>query len=143
MDPLSMSASLVTIGALAAQIISIVEKAHELYSSVRNTPKNLRLLLRELSLLSTFLSGFKDDSSRSSQSPGPGFSDALEYCRFALESIQAFSRDLEKSINNAKRGLRQLASYRVTLSEKQLKIHLDRLERAKSMLSLAHQCCMQ
>ncbi|KAL8835963.1 MAG: hypothetical protein Q9170_003120 [Blastenia crenularia] len=137
-----MSASLVTIGALAVQTISIIQQTHELCSSIRDTPRNLRILLEELRLLSTLLSGFKDDVSQSTSSAGREFPTALEYCKHALQSIQAFSTDLDDSIQKAKRGLRHWASFKVTFSEKKLRSYLNRLERAKSMLSLAHQCCM-
>ncbi|KAL8923610.1 MAG: hypothetical protein Q9208_004557 [Pyrenodesmia sp. 3 TL-2023] len=72
-----------------------------------------------------------------------GFMTALDSCKDALESIQEFSTDLENSIKKAKRGLRQWAAVKVSFQERKLKGYLSRLERAKSMLSLAHQVCMQ
>ncbi|KAL9602172.1 MAG: hypothetical protein Q9219_002036 [cf. Caloplaca sp. 3 TL-2023] len=135
-----MSASLITIGALAVQTISIIQKTHELCTSVRDTPDNLRLLLEELHSLSSLLSGFHLQPTHSA---GRELQTALGYCHYALESVKAFSADLERSISSTKSGLRHWASFKVTLSEKKLKRYLDRLERAKSMLSLAHQSCMQ
>lgn len=135
-----MSASLITIGALAIQTISIIQKTQELCASIRDTPRNLQLLLEELQLLSTLLSGFKNNVS---QPLSQGFPDALEHCKHALRSIQAFSKDLEKTIGSSKHSLRHWASFKMIFTEKKMKSHLNRLERAKSMLSLAHQCCMQ
>ncbi|KAL8711000.1 MAG: hypothetical protein Q9225_007197 [Loekoesia sp. 1 TL-2023] len=142
MDPISLSASAITIGALAVQTISTIQKTYELWSLIKDTPGELRSLLEELRLLSTLLISFKIASQPAHCATGV-LSTALEYCKHALESIQAFSTDLNKSILKAKRGLRQWAAFKVTFSEKKLKSHLDRLERAKSMLSLAHQCSMQ
>lgn len=143
MDPLSMSASLITIGALAIQTISILQKTQGLCSSIRDTPRNLQSLLEELQLLSTLLSGFKNNASHPTYGTIHGFPDALEHCQHALRSIQAFSEDLEKSIDSAKHGLRYWASFKTLFTEKKMKSFLNRLERAKSMLSLAHQCCIQ
>lgn len=143
MDPLSMSASVITICALAAQTVSAFQQTYELCSSIKHTPEDLRLLLEELQLLSMLLSGFEDNASEPTYGAGGGFSTALEHCKHALESIQLFCKDLEDSIFKIKRGMRPWTAFKAMLSEKRVKSYLYRLDRAKSMLFLAHQCCMQ
>lgn len=138
-----MSASIITIGALAVQTVCAFQKTYELCSSIKQTPGDLRLLLEELQLLSLLLNSFRDDGSQPAYDASKGFLSALEHCKHDLESIQAFCTNLEDSIINTKRGLRPWAAFKATLSEKKVKKYLNRLDRAKSMLSLAHQCSMQ
>ncbi|KAL9016564.1 MAG: hypothetical protein Q9185_006101 [Variospora sp. 1 TL-2023] len=143
MDPISMSASLITILALIVQTVDAVRKSHDLYSSVKDAPGKLRLLLDELQMLNNLLVASQETALHTNDHSLSGFLTALTYCRDALESVRAFSTDLENSILRAKRGLRQWATVKVVFSDRKLKRHLNRLERAKSMLSLAHQMCMQ
>lgn len=138
-----MSASFITIAGLAIQAFSTIQSSYELYSSIKGAPEDLKALLRELQLLSTLLAGFREIAVCRTDGSMGGFVTALASCKDALESIQTFSTDLENSITKAKRGLRQWAAFKVSFQEKKLKGYLSRLERAKSMLSLAHQICMQ
>ncbi|KAI4156645.1 MAG: hypothetical protein L6R39_001072 [Caloplaca ligustica] len=142
MDPLSVSASAITIGALAVQTVSTIKKAHDLYSAIKDAPENLRSLLEELQLLSTLLASFTE-CARPHHGSGGGLVIALAYCKDTLESIQTFSIDLENAVLRAKWASRQWTALKITFQERKLKGHLNRLERAKSLLSLAHQICMQ
>lgn len=138
-----MSASIITIGALAVQTVGALQKTYELCSSIKHTPRDLRLLLEELQLLSVLLNGFRDSASQPAHDASKDFLSALKHCEDTLESIRFFCTVLEHSIMTTKRGLRPLAVFKATLSEKKVKKYLNRLDRAKSMLSLAHQCSMQ
>ncbi|KAL8762129.1 MAG: hypothetical protein Q9184_001814 [Pyrenodesmia sp. 2 TL-2023] len=116
-----MSASVITIGALAAQTVSTIQHSHDLYTSIKDAPEHLRSLLEELQLLSRLLTGFDKTVLNTHNASTDGLVTALAYCRDALDSIQAFSTDLENSIHQAKGGLRQWAAFKVTFSEKKLK----------------------
>lgn len=138
-----MLASVITIAALAVQTLETVRKSHELYSSIQDAPEKLQLLLDELQLLGTLLAGSREIARHIDDQSVGGFLTALKYCKDALESVQAFSTDLKNSILTARPGLRHWVAFKAIVSNKTLKRHLNKLERAKSMLSLAHQMCIQ
>ncbi|KAL8904039.1 MAG: hypothetical protein Q9207_003531 [Kuettlingeria erythrocarpa] len=139
MDPISMSASILTIGAFAVQALNSIQYSHELYTSIKDAPERLGSLLEELKSLSKLLESFHNNALDKTGGWKDGLDTALAYCTKALESIETFSSELNESIPPAKGGRRQWAAFKVTLSEKKLKHYATRLERAKSMLSLALQ----
>ena len=134
------------IGSLANQIVGSVQQILDLWSSIKDAPENVQSLLEELNLLGNLLSkmsGDGDEAEEQSLSLRQATTEVTRYCQLAPDSIDGVLKHLASEMTSNKRRIRQWAAVKVTVKGKRLEKSLARLERAKSLLTLAYQCYTQ
>ena len=157
-EVLGVAAGAAGLAGVVLQVFDSANRLRQFCSSVKNVPEDLDILLDEISVFSTVIADCareeqqqeastlsststvtKQEQPPSYQSP---FTRANEYCRQAATQLETVLGDSYDSCQ--KKGVRQvLASVKFVFREKEVKKGLQRLERAKSLLSLAQQCLLQ
>lgn len=142
-EVLGIIASGVSIASIAIQIVGSVQQVLDFWSSIRDAPTDIQDLLEEVQLLANLLLELDDNDNDSSGSTRqPTATKAAQYCKNAANSIDAVVKDLADGIAMSK-GRRRWTAVKAVLKEKKMAKSLQRLERAKMMLSLAQQCYTQ
>jgi hypothetical protein len=135
MDPLSISASVVALFTITAQLISAVETITD---SVKTQPAVLRSVIQELTALHLILDKLK---SLSNSNPGTSQEDkalllVLDGCMETYESIGEEMKEIQSSLDRG--SIRKLFTQMSFLSKlKKLDPLRDQLEKFKATLSLA------
>ena len=157
---LGVAASAAGLASLALQVINSANQLKQFCSNVKDVPKDLEILLEEIGVFSAVIA---DCAQEEQQQPPPPYTlssksklpeqqwpssyqtsitRAAENCQQAAVQLENLLADLHDACH--KKGFRQvLASVKFVFREKQVKRGLQRLERAKSLLSLAQQCLLQ
>ena len=142
-EVLGIIASGVSIASIATQIVGSVQQILDFWSSIRDAPTDIQDLLEEVQLLANLLLELDDnDNDHSGSSRQPTATKAAQYCKNAANSIDAVIKDLADGFAMSK-GRRRWTAVKAVLKEKKMAKSLQRLERAKMMLSLAQQCYTQ
>ncbi|MCJ1399660.1 hypothetical protein MMC11_002862 [Xylographa trunciseda] len=142
-EVLGVVASGISIAGLAIQIASSIQQILDFWSSIKGAPTDLQNLLEELGLLAEILSTVDDDTDNDETSPRQNAAvKAARYCQNAASCIEAVVRDLSEGLA-VPRGRRHWTAIKTVLKDKKMSKCLQRLERAKTMLSLAQQCYTQ
>lgn len=142
-EVLGIIASGVSIASIAIQIVGSVQQILDFWSSIRDAPTDIQDLLEEVQLLASLLLELDDnDNDYSGSSRQPAATKAAQYCKNAANSIDAVIKDLAEGFAMSK-GRRRWTAVKAVLKEKKMTKSLQRLERAKMMLSLAQQCYTQ
>ncbi|MCJ1478343.1 hypothetical protein MMC13_007021 [Lambiella insularis] len=142
-EALGAVASGISIGALAIHIASSVQQILEFWSSVKSAPADVQILLEELELLAEILSTVdKNGADAKSSMRQVSAVKALRCCQNAASCIDAVVRDLTDGFAMPQ-GRRYWTAVKAVLKDKRLTKALQRLERAKTLLSLAQQCYTQ
>ena len=143
---LGIVASGVSIGSIAIQIVGSVQQILDFWSSIKDAPSDIQDLLEELQILANLLLEFDNNPNASKQAAA---AKATEYCKNAATSIDSVVKDLADGFKDLADGFamskarRRWTAVKAVLKEKKLTRSLQRLERAKLMLSLAQQCYTQ
>ena len=159
-EVLGVAAGAVGLAGFAFQIIDSASKIRDFCSNVKNAPKDLVVLLEEISLFSFLVADLAQGEQQLQQDvqaqsltltltgqQQPTESQvaiirATELCRQAAAELESLLTELGE--NFQKKGTRLvLASIKFALRRKQVTQGLQRLDRAKSLLSLAQQCLLQ
>ncbi|MCJ1242806.1 hypothetical protein MMC30_000001, partial [Trapelia coarctata] len=109
------------------------------WSSIKDAPTDIQDLLEELQILANLLLEF--DSSPNSPTQVAA-TKAAQYCKNAGVKIDTVVKDLADGFAMSK-GRRRWTAVKAVLKENKMARSLQRLERAKSMLSLAQHCYTQ
>ena len=142
-EALGAAASIISIGSLAIQIVSSVQTMIDYWSSIQDAPGDIESLLEEVRVLSSHLSDFQGDAEGFPDITLKAASEALAFCKNAAHDITSLATDLKAPARKARKGRFYWSAIKTVFSEKKLTRYINRLERAKSMLSLAQQCCIQ
>ena len=140
-EAIGVVASAVGIASFAVQTLQGIQKLSDIYASFRDAPQEVRSLLNELRILANILKEGEDDrSQRPPLSIGQSQCEASQFCKAAADEINALL-EIGKILDAVKTNqwLRFRGSVRAALKRKRIKEHLDRLERAKTLLILACQ----
>ncbi|MCJ1380958.1 hypothetical protein MMC17_004067 [Xylographa soralifera] len=145
-EVLGVVASGITIAGLAIQIASSVQQILDFWASMKGAPADIHNLLEELDLLAEILSsvdGNTDSTDHDETSLRQSATlKAARYCQNAASCIDAVVTDLSDGFAMP-RGRRHWTAVKAVLKDKKMIKCLQRLERAKTMLSLAQQCYTQ
>ena len=139
---LGVAASVVGIGAFAVQIIENVQKLRRGIVTLTHSQAHLESLLDELDLLATLISQL--DYTR------PADLDIVDNrwrvpfccCSKAADNVLAVLRDVQTGFDRT-RMKKASVKIKFVLKEKEIKAHMNKLERAKSMLIIAQQTLLQ
>jgi hypothetical protein len=130
-----------SVASLAIQIVDTIERLHKFWRAIKDAPKNIIDTLDELEVLGGMLmhlhSHLKEDELSNPSDVAARRS--LDYCRRVARELGVIACDLQQGMNgsNARRRwtVVKYVGKKSALDELQA-----RLERAKSMLSLAIEC---
>ena len=145
-EVLGVVAGGISIVSFAIQIASSVQQILDFWASMKGAPQNVQNLLEELDLLAEILSmvngniGIIDNDETSPRHIAT--LKAARYCQSAAKCIDAVVKDLSDGFAMP-RGRRHWTAVKAVLKDKKMSECFRRLERAKTMLSLAQQCCTQ
>ena len=139
-EVLGVVASGISIGSLAIQLASSVQKIIDCWRSMKDAPRNIQSLLEEVKILSHLLVEFDIDEDKDTLQKATTAKE-IELCKAALSDVNDVLAELSL-VTEVQRKRRHWAALKVAFSEKRLSKCLSRLERAKSMLTLAHSCCI-
>ena len=130
--------------ALAIQILGSLREILDFWSSIKNAPDEICQILEELQILAEFICDLDhhDDVKGFNVIRSPATSKARKLYQNTVDSVGAAVDDLKDGFKGNKAQCSWTA-LRAALREKRLKSCLARLERAKSMLSLAQQLYVQ
>ena len=160
-EVLGIAAGAAGLAGFAVQCLDSAQKTKDFLSGVKNAPKNLSLLLDEIQVTSALIADTaKSEQQRQQQdlqlySLATGSSGhpqttsiqvvvlrATGFCQQASVQLEGLLKGLNDGLQ--RKGLRQrFAPLNYMLHKTQVEQGLQRLERAKSLLSLAQQCLLQ
>lgn len=137
MDPLSLTASIITVLHLAHRVSILCLNFH---SSIKSARKDFDRIIEEVNSLRSVLEGFarlvsheEQDSINLQDLEAVAAPDGpLSKCRIELEELEAELHSAKSP--NSKFGIRSISW---TLKEKDVNRRLDRIDRAKQALQLA------
>ena len=136
-DPLSTAASIIAVASLAGNVAAGIIRLHELYSKVKDAPKELRMLLARLEVTGNQLQDFhkllvgrNDDSGSATE--------ALQLCASELEGLSKIVKELLSDVDQG-RWEKVKKSTRALLKEEKIEKLEKRLYNAQFSLSLSAQ----
>src|SRR5271170_3499633 len=109
MEPVGLTASVISIATLAVQLGDALRKAADFWESVEDAPANIRRISRELRLLVNVLSTIKHEyqTGRIQEAYEPMIKDALDLAKEDVDElatiISGLARQLGPANNRAKR----------------------------------------
>ncbi|TGO29917.1 hypothetical protein BPAE_0009g00110 [Botrytis paeoniae] len=138
---LGVVASGIAVAQLAGAIVGSSQKIYSFYSEMKDAPKKLGDLLVEIELLGEVLVDFYDQNSNPTTGQSKVVPKVLKHCRTVIENLDKILKVLEDSLKKDGGMIkRQWRTLKVVLKEKTLEELTERLERAKSLLTLAVNC---
>jgi hypothetical protein len=134
-------ASSIAVAQLPGQIVQNIRNIHDFWQSIRDAPKDLSDALEELELLGDTLVELHKNLDRRAgrQLPGASAIRCMQYCRKVADDLEAIVVDLHKGPND-KKSRQRWAAIKAALRKRALQDLQQRLDRAKSMLTLAISC---
>lgn len=141
MELVGVVASGITVAQLPSQIVQSIRSIHDFWQSIRDAPKDLSDNLEELELLGDTLLELHNNLGRHTghQSPGTSAMRCMQHCRNVADDLEAIVVDLYKGLDGKKSGWHWVA-IKAALRKRALQDFQHRLDRAKSMLTLAISC---
>ncbi|TEY87384.1 hypothetical protein BOTCAL_0003g00650 [Botryotinia calthae] len=138
---LGVVASGIAVAQLAGATVGSTQKIYSFYSEMKDAPKKLGDLLEEIELLGEVLVDFYDQNSPPTTGQSKIVPKVLRHCRTVMDNLDKILNVLEDNLKkDGGRMKKQLRTLKVVLKEKTLEELADRLERAKSLLTLAVNC---
>jgi RNase H-fold protein (predicted Holliday junction resolvase) len=140
-EVLGILAGSIAVGQLTEQIVRGTRNLHDFWHSVRDAPKDIELLLEELKILGDTLTELQSDpgSQAGSELRGPAFTNCLQYCKKTSDELQTVILGLKHNMDGKKVKL-QWGAVKAAFQKGKLQDFQQRLEKAKSMLTLAINC---
>jgi N-terminal domain on NACHT_NTPase and P-loop NTPases len=131
------------LASLAIQIFESIQKLHQLYTSIRDAPKEIHDLLNELDLLADVLRDFTTAANSPLQplsAPSSTQRRAANHCTTVLNILHDITKEFDAKIKvSASNKIMQWASIRVALRRKKLAELRSHIESAKLTLLLTVQ----
>jgi hypothetical protein len=137
-EVLGLFASGIAVAQLADQIVRSIRNIRNFWQSIRDAPKDLNDALEELEILGDTLLELQKDLSDYSgpELPRTAPAKCLQYCRKIADDLEAIVVGLQEGLDG-KRGRRQWAAIKSAFQKRSLQDFHQRLDRARSMLTLA------
>jgi len=129
-----VAAGVVGVASLAIQLADSVKKLKEFCDSVKNVPTEVKETIEEIELLSSVLTTL-DGSITPGATNQQDLKKCVDLCRRGIEQISVFAKAFEDRLLSGKRS----AAIKVVFRMEKMKIPMERLERGKATLLLAHQ----
>jgi hypothetical protein len=137
MEGLSAAASGIAVVSLAIQLAESIKELYEFWDSVKEAPKEIEAIVKELKLLSAVL----DDIQLDQQINGidPIIVDILDSCVSQVESLKAIVQKLEQQCQSSSRKVRQWAALKASFQKDRIGQFRASLQETKTTLILAQQ----
>jgi Fungal N-terminal domain of STAND proteins len=137
-EVLGLFASGIAVTQLADGIVRSIRNIRDFWQSVRDAPKDLNDALEELEILGATLMELQNDLRNHGGRglSGTAASECLQYCRKAAGDLEAIVMGLKQGLD-LKSGRRHWAAIKASFQKRALQDFQQRLDRAKSMLTLA------
>jgi len=134
-------ASGIAVTQFAGQIVQNIRNIHDFWQSIRDAPKDLSDSLEELELLGDTLLELHNNIDRHAghQLPGTSAMRCMQYCRKVANDLEAIIVDLHEGLDG-KKSRRHWVAIKAALRKQVLQDFQQRLDRAKSTLTLAISC---
>ncbi|KAL8742248.1 MAG: hypothetical protein Q9190_005239 [Brigantiaea leucoxantha] len=137
MDGLSAAGSIVTLAALAGQLLRSAVALHEFWSSVKDVPERMLWLGQDLEFIQGHLQRIEQQVTQSSSNHSTaGVDEAFRRCVFYMESLETMVAPWQSQPRQIRRE-RRWRSVKAVLNEKKIKYYKKNLEGAKTSLILA------
>ena len=140
-EALGLASGIIAVTQITGQVASNILKLKALWSEVKDTPKNIDMLLLKLEFLNELLS---EAEKQYPQHQVIFQTDRLailsiQYASQALKNLKALVRDLQDRISAKKKWERGLAKVKVVLKKDTLDGYQEQLNDNLQLLSLAQQ----
>jgi hypothetical protein len=138
-EVLGILASSIAVGQLTEQIVRGTRNLHDFWRSVKDAPKDIELLLEELKILGGTLTELQSDSGSQdgSELRGSAVTNCLQYCKRTSDEFETVILGLKHNMDDKKV---KWGAVKAAFQKGKLQDFQQRLEKAKSMLTLAINC---
>jgi N-terminal domain on NACHT_NTPase and P-loop NTPases len=139
MEPVGLTASIISIATLAVQLGDALRKAAEFWESVEDAPASIRRISRELRLLVNVLSTIKHkhQTGHIQEAYEPMIKDALDLAKEDVDELAMIISGLARQLGPANcRAKRQCGKIQIVLKGGKISKFRNSLENVKSILSL-------
>lgn len=130
----------ISVGSLAIQIIDSIHKLRSFCAAVRDAPACISDVLEELEILSDTLLHICQDDEFNQAAADSGLQRSLTYCNRVADELHSIMRDFTRCFNIGTKAKMTWSKVKFALKKNDIRDLLGRLERAKSILSIAIQC---
>jgi len=140
-EVLGVVASSIAVAQLADRIVQSIRKIHDFWKSIRGAPQELNDALEELEILGDTLMELHTllNKRDKPELPGNAAMKCLSYSRKVADDLETIVIGLRQGLDG-KRGPREWAAMKTAFQKRTLQGFQQRLDRAKSMLTLAISC---
>ena len=136
-EAIGVVASGIGIASFVIQIISNIQTIYNFWKSIKGAPEDIGNTIEELRVLAAILKDLPNiPNSNGTPSTPISILECLQHCRKALDDSSLIVSKLHSGILGNKRQ-KQWTSIKSVLGKTQMRDFIQRLERAKSTLSLA------
>lgn len=134
MEALAGASSVIAVVGLAGQVVQGCGYLNSVFSSIKNAPHDLELLIRELEIIQVVAGALSDENFRNSPVPmGWDPTPALEFCMEAIGKAQKLALAYGGPNGNVDH-MKMRKRVQMGMSQEKIRKHLGRLERAKTHL---------
>jgi hypothetical protein len=133
-EAFGVAAGVFGVVSLSIQLAESVQKVKSFYANVKNAPPRLADLLDEIAEMSELISELEQEQRSTSVVTSPLMKRCIESSLKAVEYFAAFSVELDTRVKRRKIG----GGVKFALGQEEIGRMLNRVERAKSLLTLAY-----
>jgi hypothetical protein len=140
-EVLGVVASGIAVAQLADKIVRSIRNIYDFWRTISDAPKDLNDALEELKILGETLMELQNDLNKHKghELTGTAAKNCLQYCRRVADNLEVIVLGLQHNLDG-KKGRRQWAAIKAAFQKRSLREFQQRLDRARSMLTLAISC---
>jgi hypothetical protein len=133
-EAFGVAAGVFGVVSLSIQLAESVQKVKGFYANVKNAPPRLADLLEEIAEMSELIKELEHEQRSTSVATSPLMNRCIESSLTAVEYFTTFSLELDTRVKRRKIG----GGVKFALDQEEIERMLNRVERAKSLLTLAY-----
>jgi hypothetical protein len=133
-EAFGVAAGVFGVVSLSIQLAESVQKVKGFYANVKNAPPRLADLLEEIAEMSELIKELEHEQQSTGVISSPPMNKCIESSLKAVEYFAAFSVELDTRVKTRKFG----GGIQFALGQEEIERMLNRVERAKSLLTLAY-----
>lgn len=135
MEVISGAASVIGIVSLAIQLTDSVAKLSDFLASIQEAPDSIKVILRDLDLLSTILSDIQLHENK--YAPNASVKNVLASLELKVATFMALIKRYEPDLKSSSRRIRKWTSVKAAFKDKKFKGFQESLNETKITLILA------
>lgn len=134
-------AGAITIGGLTRRLATSVLALKRLWDEVRDAPETIKILIKNLELVKTVLSGMEMEflTLDGTVLNEHAVNLSMNYCHQALRDLELLVEDMHCQLTSTRKLKRNFAKLRVPIKKESIRNYQDRLQYALQILSLSQQ----